>query len=457
MLELEEKSADIAVLLRRISWRLIPFLLVLYIVSYLDRINLSFAALEMNAALKFSDQVFGMGAGIYFIGYCVFGIPSNLIIKRFGPRRWISFIMVVWGLVTLMMCSIKDANTFYLLRFVLGAAEAGFFPGMLYYLTTWFPPRQYGVAVARFMSAIPLAGLLGSFVAARAFELSGMGGIAGWQWLFLITGFPAIALGLCVFFFLPDSPHQVRWLSKQEADRVTSAIIGGSASAAANGRCDSKSDTDTKSANFSSNSSNSSNSSKSSKSCRFFSGLIWRFALLYFSSSVCMYGFQLWLPQIIKTFGYEKSSLVALLAAIPALFQAGGMLTVAASSDRYCERRLHIVGSSVLTGTGCLIAAIAPGGWLKLMGLSIAAFGIWGTVGPFWALARACLGKDSAAGIAFINSVGAQGGFVGPDLIGRIKALNVGGDFNAALYLLASTAVLTSVLAITSPREPSQY
>lgn len=442
MLELEEKSADIVVLLRRISWRLIPFLLVLYIVSYLDRINLSFAALEMNAALKFSDQVFGLGAGIFFIGYCVFGIPSNLLIKRFGPRRWISSIMVVWGLVTVMMCSIKDANTFYLLRFVLGAAEAGFFPGMLYYLTTWFPPRQYGVAVARFMSAIPLAGLLGSFVAARAFELSGMGGIAGWQWLFLITGFPAIALGLCVFFFLPDDPHQVRWLSKQEADRVTAAIVCGSESVAAvdiNG--DTKADTDTKSAN-----------SVSGFSC-FFSGFIWRFALLYFSSSVCMYGFQLWLPQIIKTFGYEKSSLVAMLAAIPALFQAGGMLAVAASSDRHCERRLHIVGSSALTGAGCLIAAIASGGWLKLMGLSIAAFGIWGTVGPFWALARACLGKDSAAGIAFINSVGALGGFVGPDLIGRIKALNVGG-FNAALYLLAGTAVLTALLAITSPREP---
>lgn len=430
MLELKSGPPDIAALLSRVSWRLIPFLLILYIISYLDRINLSFAALEMNAALKFSDQVFGLGAGIFFLGYCVFGIPSNLVIKRFGPRRWISFIMVVWGLVTVLMCSIKDANTFYVLRFVLGAAEAGFFPGMLFYLTAWFPPRQYGVAVARFMSAIPLAGLLGSFVAARAFELTGLAGIAGWQWLFLLTGIPAVVLGLCVLVYLPDSPHHVRWLTKQEADSICSALV------------------ETSSASLS----EPQKSDKESNFALLRRPIVWRFALLYFSTSVCMYGYQLWLPQIIKTFGYDKSSLVALLAAIPALFQAGGMLLVAASSDRRGERRFHIIASSAVTGLGCLIAATVPGAWLKLFGLSLAAFGIWGSVGPFWALTRGCLGADAAA-IAFINSVGALGGFVGPDLIGRIKALAVGADFNAALYLLASTAVITSVLALTSPSE----
>lgn len=433
MLETEKRSGqELGVLLRRVSWRLIPFLLVLYVISYLDRINLSFAALEMNNALKFNEQVFGTGAGIFFIGYCVFGIPSNLVIKRFGPRRWISLIMVVWGLVTLLMCTIKDENTFYLLRFVLGAAEAGFFPGMLYYLTSWFPPRQYGVAVARFMSAIPLAGLLGSFVAAKAFELTGLCGIAGWQWLFLITGLPAVLLGLVVLFRLPDGPHHVTWLNKDEAAVLSTAIL--SESAPKEGR-------------------EAHSVAPSVKA--FASPLVWLFALLYFSNSVCMYGFQLWLPQIIKTFGYDKSSLVAMLSAIPALFQAGGMLVLAASSDRRGERRFHIIASSFLTGLGCLIAAAVPGSWFKLLGLSLAAFGIWGTVGPFWALARANLGAEAAAGIAFINSVGALGGYVGPDLIGRIKALHIGADFNAALYLLASTAVLSSILSYFSPEKRS--
>ncbi|MBA4073895.1 MAG: MFS transporter [Cyanobacteria bacterium PR.023] len=427
-------STDEQKLLARVSWRLLPFLLVLYIVSYLDRINLSFAALEMNAQLKFSDQVFSLGAGIFFLGYCLFGIPSNVVIKRLGPRRWISTIMVAWGIVTVAMCLVKDALTFYILRFTLGATEAGFFPGMLLYLTFWFPPKQYGTAVARFMSAIPLAGLLGSFVAAKAFEINGLWGLEGWKWLFIVTGVPAIALGIAVLFLLPDRPHQARWLNDSQRSMLENLLASS---------CDEKSRENK-------------DEPQLSVVATLKNLVVWRFALLYFSTTVCMYGFQLWLPQIIKTFGSAtntSNSLVALLSAIPALMQALGMLVIAASSDRSGERRYHVVASSAITVLGLVAATYLPDN-LKLAGLSLAAFGIWGTVGPFWALTRASLSVPAQpTGLAFINSVGNLGGFVGPMLIGLIKHLTgsyAGGEFGSALLLLASTAVFTAFLAITT-------
>ncbi len=425
-------------LLARISWRLMPFLLVLYIVSYLDRINLSFAALQMNEQLKFSDGVFSFGAGIFFIGYCAFGIPSNVVIKRLGPRLWISSIMITWGFVTLAMILVRDAMSFYFLRFALGAAEAGFFPGMLLYLTYWFPPKQYGSAVARFMSAIPLAGLLGSFVAARAFELNNLGGLAGWQWMFIVTGLPAVLLGVTVFCLLPDRPHQARWLSQTEKDLHATMFASASTSASDQGQ-------------------------QISVLSTLKSAAVWHFALLYFSTTVCMYGFQLWLPQIIKTFGSasdpHSNSTVALLSAIPAAMQALGMLVIAASSDRYGERKLHIIASSVITGIGCVAAALLPDQF-KLAGLSIAAFGIWGVVGPFWALTRASLSQQAQpAGLAFINSVGNLGGFVGPMLIGAIKQFTGAtgnAEFTSALLLLAGTAIFTIILAAFAGRYKPQ-
>lgn len=425
-------------LLTRVSWRLLPFLLLLYIVSYLDRINLSFAALEMNAQLKFSDQVFSLGAGIFFLGYCLFGIPSNVVIKRLGPRRWISTIMVAWGLVTVAMCLVKDALSFYVLRFTLGATEAGFFPGMLLYLTFWFPPKQYGTAVARFMSAIPLAGLLGSFVAAKAFEINGLWGLEGWKWLFIVTGVPAIVLGIAVVILLPDRPHQARWLSDEQKGMLETLLASNASKVDAS----------------------SSDDPKSNEQLSVWATLknlaVWRFALLYFSTTVCMYGFQLWLPQIIKTFGSATNSSVAMLSAIPALMQALGMLLIAASSDRSGERRYHVVASSGITVLGLVAATYLPDN-LKLAGLSLAAFGIWGTVGPFWALTRSSLSVPAQpTGLAFINSVGNLGGFVGPMLIGLIKQLTgsyAGGEFGSALLLLAITAVFTAFLAITTKVE----
>lgn len=434
-LKIANDTVDTDRLQAKVSLRLLPFLLILYVISYLDRINLSFAAHPMMSDLHLTDQAYGFGGGIFFFGYCAFGIPSNFVIERLGPRRWISSIMIAWGLVTLCMCFVHDQNTFFALRLILGIAEAGFFPGMLLYLTYWFPPARYGMAVARFMTAVPLAGVLGSLMAAQTLSMSGACGLAGWKWLFVVTGLPAVLFGIVTAFYLADRPAQAKWLSAEEAALIEAQTAKEKKSSAA---------------------------AEISIWDAFKTLVTWRFAFLYFSMSVCMYGFQLWLPQIIQTFGRTSDSQTALLAAIPALFQGLGMQVVAASSDKRNERRLHMVASCAITCTGLFAACLLPGSWFKLGGMTLAAFGIWSTLGPFWALARNNLRAPAQpAGIAFINSVGGLGGFVGPYLVGIVKQatpalLGADSDFAGALILLAAAAVLTAVLAMTSPVKRSE-
>ncbi len=433
-------------LVNKITLHLIPFMLILYVVSYLDRINISFAALQMNRDLNISDEAFGLGAGIFFFGYCLFGIPSNLVIQKFGPRRWISSIMILWGFVTIGMCFVRNQIDFCILRFVLGIAEAGFFPGMILYLTYWFPPKYHGAAVARFMAAIPLAGLLGSGVAAFALGLK-FGGLAGWMWLFIVTGLPAILLGIVVRFWLPDRPRNAKWLTAEEivaVERMVEVDVSVPKSSdkvdPIKGSNDNEAET------------------KGGASSGFFETLkdfyVWRFALLYFTLTVSMYGFQLWLPQIIKAFGSLDDTATALISAVPALFQALGMLVIAGHSDKTGERRYHIVLATMCTFLGLGVSCFGDHAWLKLAGLSLAAFGIWGSVGPFWALTTNSLKRSShATGIAVINSVGNLGGFVGPSIIGVVKQYSHG--FNDALIALAVASVLAGVIASTSPKVSS--
>lgn len=414
-------------LIRKVTLRLIPFMMVLYIVSYLDRINISFAALQMNADLHLTDEQFGLNSGIFFLGYCLFGIPSNLLIGKLGPRRWISLIMIVWGLVTVTMFLVKDSTQFFILRLILGFAEAGFFPGMILYLTYWFPAKYYGAAVARFMSAIPFAGVLGSAVAAWVLELQ-MFGLAGWMWLFIVTGFPAVILGIVVLFVLPDRPATTSWLSDAEKEKLSLMLVA-----------------ETK------NVSTASDNGKSGFFAAFKQISVWRFTALYLTLTVTMYGFQLWLPQIIKGFGSTNNSTTALLSAIPAVFQFVGMLLIAGNSDRTGERRYHLVAASGFTVAGLALACWAPISWMKLAGLCLAAFGIWGAVGPFWALTRANLAvKFQPTGIAIINSVGNLGGFVGPFLVGLVKQESH--DFAGSLIVLAVASLVAGILAATAPK-----
>lgn len=417
-------SSLLTATLRKVAWRLLPFMLLLYVAAYLDRINVSFAGLQMNHDLGFSDAVFGLGAGIFFIGYFLFGVPANLMIERMGARRWISLIMVLWGGISASMTTVTSDLAFYVLRFLLGTAEAGFFPGMILYLTYWFPKKEHGMAVARFMTAIPAAGVLGGLVASRVLSIN-YAGLAGWKWLFLTTGSLSMLLGVMVFCYLTDSPKQARWLSAEARECLSNAI--------ANDR-------------------KARDPGKSQKVNVLAEPRIWLLATIYFLLTLGMYGFQLWLPQIIKSFGRLDDSSTAMLSAIPAVFQAGGMLTVAWLSDRKAERRWHVATSAWIAALGLLLTGTAPSPVIALVYLSLTAFGLWGVVGPFWAIPTSTLSPAAAAGgIAFINSVGNLGGFVGPFLVGLVK--NSTHNFFAALGLLACSLVVSGLLVLSTQNE----
>lgn len=433
--------------LRKVSLRLLPFLFLLYIVSYLDRINLSFAALKMNADLGFSDSEYGFGAGIFFLGYCLFGIPSNHIVEKFGPRRWIALIMVLWGFITIALCLVRDPFTFALVRFILGAAEAGFFPGMLLYLTYWFPKREYGTAVARFMTAIPAAGLLGSLVAEKALGMEGLHGLAGWKWLFLITGAPAVVLGAVVPFMIPDRPEHAKFLSPQEKAALQEALSHEAPSQKAHLQESRPQEPERQDKTQSQTKAGSALTSK----------VVWTYALIYFTLTVSMYGFQFWLPQVIKAFSAagQSDAVTSRLTAIPAIFQGLGMLIIAASSDKKRERSFHLVVANALTAIG-LLSALYPDNGIKFGALSLAAFGIWGAVGPFWALCRESLPRHlQATGIALINSVGNLGGFAGPFLIGFIKEASKENGLETALATLASASLVSALIVYLRRRAPS--
>ena len=414
--------------LTKVAWRLIPFMLLLYIVSYLDRINVSFAGLQMNKDLGFSDSVFGFGAGIFFFGYSLCGIPSNVLLEKFGARRVISTIMVIWGTITVCMCLVRSDISFFILRFFLGVAEAGFFPGMILYLTYWFPKREHGLAVARFMSAIPLAGVLGSVLASVVLNMGGMFGLPGWQLLFLASGFPAIILGVIVFFYLTDGPEHAKWLSDEERAHLKNILVLDRAE-----------------------------STGEKAKGNFLETIkvpyVWFFAALYFSMTLGMYGFQLWLPQIIHAFGNLTDSQTALLAAIPALFQAIGMNVIGRSSDRTGERKVHLAASAAIAAVSLILAGLIKNPYIGLGALSLTAFGIWGTVGPFWAMPTSRLTRTQAAvGIGLINSVGNLGGFAGPYLVGLIHSAagNESSGFMYALFAMAFSLVCSSALALSA-------
>lgn len=400
-------------------------MLLLYVVAYLDRINVSFAGLQMNRDLGFSDEVFGIGASAFFIGYFLFGVPSNIMVEKLGARRWISTIMVAWGIVSTSMSMVHDINWFYFLRFMLGVAEAGFFPGMILYLTYWFPKKEHGKAVARFMTAVPLAGVLGGIISSRVLLMNGIMGLPGWKWLFLITGFPAILLGISVLFLMDDGPSKCKWLSDDEREWIIDNVSRDTA--------DKKSNT---------------GKSAISEKLQSFSNIkVWHLTAIYFCLSLGMYGFQLWLPQIIQSFDKLDDSTTALLSAVPAAFQAIGMLVIAGSSDRRQERRWHIAGATFIAATGLMACGFCHNPIISLACLCLSAFGIWGTVGPFWAVPTSYLSAGSAgAGIALINSGGSLGASCGPYIVGFIRTRS--SDFVYSLAALAVSLVVAGLLAL---------
>jgi len=395
--------------------RLVPFLFLLYIVAYLDRINVSFAALTMNADLGLSQTAYGLGAGIFFLGYVLFEVPSNLILERVGPRLWITRIMLTWGLVTMATALARGPLSFALLRFALGAAEAGFFPGVILYLTYWFPQATRARTVALFMTATPVAGLVGSPVSGLILGMHGALGLHGWQWLFLLEGVPAVVLGVLVFLWLPDRPSRAGWLAAEECAALEGVLAAENRAIAG--------------------------SHMSSLRQGLTGPRVWLLGWVYFCAVVAMYGLVMWLPQIIAHAGGGGTMAVSCQVMVAYFFAAVGMVLIGASSDRFAERRWHVAGSLALCMAGMLVLSVSTGVVAILAGASLAAMGIWGVLGPFWGLATAFLtGSAAAAGIALINSLGNLGGFAGPYVMGWVKTNS--GDFSDGFLFLAGLMLL---------------
>ena len=406
--------------LSKLTRRLLPLLFVLYIVNYLDRINVGFAALQMRGQLGFSDKVYGLGAGIFFAGYFFFQVPSNLALARVGARKWIAVIMVFWGTVSASMIFVTTPRSFYLLRFLLGVTEAGFFPGMILYLRRWFPSAARARAVALFMMASPLAGVVGGPISGALLGLRGAH-LAGWQWLFLIEGLPAVILGGIVLAFLTDRPAVAPWLTTEERTWLT-----GELAREQNAHPE---------------------ASRRQVFAAFTNAKVWLLVLVYFGDTTCTYGVGLWLPSLIRSVSGLSNLLVGLLSAIPYLVTAIAMVLVGMHSDHTGERRWHLAGSAFVGSSGLAGAAFSTSTAATIAFLSLALLAAYSLLGPFWATSTELLSETSAvAGIALINSVGNLGGFVGPYAIGLIRDWT--GSFRGGLLAVATLFGISGVMAL---------
>jgi MFS transporter, ACS family, tartrate transporter len=408
----------------RLMWRLMPFLFLLYIVAYLDRINVSFAVLQMRGALGISDRVYGRAAGMFFAGYFFFQLPSNLVLEKFGVRRWISGLMITWGVISCLMIFIRGPVSFYGMRFLLGAAEAGFFPGMILYMKRWFPANARARAVAWFMMANPIAGIVGSPVSGALLGLSGKG-LSGWQWMFLMEGMPAVLLGVIVYWALSDSPREAAWLKGDERAWLLERLAREHSEAAVE---------------------------KGNFWEVLISPRIWMLSLVYFGVSTTMYGVTLWLPSVIRSLSGLSYVWTGVVSALPFLVTAIVMVLVGMRSDRTGERRWHTAIPAFL-GAAALVAA----GYGHSTVVVVACIGLGlvcaeSMVGPFWAMATSRMaGLSAAAGIAVINSLANLGGYYGPDIIGFFRKLN--GGFRGGLLAIGATLALSGTIALIVGRE----
>lgn len=402
----------------KITRRIVPLLFVLYLVAYLDRINVAFGALQMQHQLHFNDSVYGLGAGVFFIGYLLLQVPSNLMLQRVGARRWICVLMIVWGTISISTAFVSTVKSFYLVRFLLGAAEAGFFPGIIFYIKGWFPSAVRARTVALFMTAGPLSAVVGGPVSGVLLGLHGFAKLAGWQWLFLMEGLPAVLLGIVVFFYLTDAPRDAQWLSSSERLWLTDTL----------GRepC----------------------AMKGTPLAAFKSRYVWLLALGLFGVTTCTSGLSLWLPTLIHSISTGSNLTIGILYAVPYVGAAVAEFLVGLHSDRSGERRWH-VGIPALTGAVAVVGvAYFTSLPAVLIAITIAILSSYATFGPFWAMAATLLeGNAAAAGIALINSVGNLGGFWGPYSIGLVR--NSTGSFRGGLLIAATTLALCGVIILT--------
>ncbi|WP_434033071.1 MFS transporter [Cupriavidus sp. a3] len=408
---------------RKVSWRLVPFLLMCYVVAYLDRVNVGFAKLQMLSDLKFSDTIYGLGAGIFFIGYFLFEVPSNVIMHKVGARVWIARIMITWGAISAAMMFVTTPTMFYVLRFLLGIAEAGFFPGIILYLTYWYPANRRGRTTAYFMTAIALSGVIGGPLSGWIMQsFDGHNGWAGWQWMFLLEGVPSILVGLWVLAYLDDRIARAKWLTAEEKSLLESNIANEDAQ---------KEDPPIRTV--------------------LFSPRVWLMSAIYFCFVMGLYGVSFWLPTIIKQTGVKSALDIGLLTAIPYGCAVVGMVLVAYSADRSGERRWHIAVPALLGALGLLLSVQwASDTTLAMLALTLATIGILATLPLFWSLPTAFLaGTGAAAGIALINSLGNLAGFLSPYAVGWLKDLT--SSTNSGMYLLTACLVVGAALTLSVP------
>ncbi len=413
--------------IRKLSLRLLPFLFSLYVFNFLDRSNVAIAGLQMNRDLRFSASAFGLGAGIFFLGYALFEVPSNLLLVRVGPRRWIARIMISWGLIASAMMFVRTPVHFYVLRFLLGVAEAGFFPGIVYYLSQWFPAAHRARASSRFMIAIPLSGVVGGVFGGWLLGLNGHMGLAGWQWLFLLEGIPSVLLGFAVLAWLTDRPEKAEWLGAEQREWLAAQL-----------RRDH----------------NESRGVHGIPPLRALAQpMVWLLAIPYFLMLTAGYGYTFWSPTVIRDALHTSDSSTALITALIACFSAVAMLIVGASSDKTGERCLHAAGSAALIAIGYLGAALFTSPLARVVALGLVLVGANSFLAPFWCLPTMLLsGSAAAIGIALVNSIGNTGGFVGPYVIGILK--DATGGTSGAFLVLAAVSLACAVLCVLLRQQP---
>jgi ACS family tartrate transporter-like MFS transporter len=432
-------TVDPEKLYARIAWRLIPYIFLLYILAYLDRVNVGFAALQMKSDLHLSNTVYGTGAGIFFLGSCLFDLPSNLMLNKVGPRKWIARIMISWGIIATAMMFIRGPISFYVLRFLLGVAEAGFFPGMILYLTYWFPSKERARAIAKFMTATSLAGVVGAPISGYLLSLDGTLHLHGWQWLFLVEGIPTFLVGFSVLFLLKDKPEDAHWLSAPEKAWLNTEL-----------------ELDRKA-----------NGADRNHSLRdaFSNRMVWILAIICLLDQIGVYTVNLWMPLILTTFLHGAHSATGAISAsdttlitryctLPYLAAAIFTVIIGYSSDRSGERRFHIIF--------CLLLSVIGFGWAgtthsfpaALIAFTLATVGYWSIMGPFWTVAtRTLSGQAAAGGVAIIQIIAGFGGFFGPWLTGRLKDLTH--TFSSGLYTIAALTLVAALLCLTITRSPT--